>query len=226
MSSRVYRVLLIRSEPWTVSLIKELEKNNYSVQQTEFQRLSLVQAFRPDLVLLDLDDPTIDGAQTVGELRSLSKAPVIVLSIPNQKGQVIELLGAGADDFLTRPFGFKELLARMKVALRGKPTDQDSSVFCYGDLALDFGKRQVFVRDSLMRLPPLEYAILSILARNHGKTVWYARLLQEFWGDTGYIRAKSLRVHLARLRRKVELDPKHPEFLFTEPGVGYRLGVG
>lgn len=176
-------------------------------------------------MLVDLDDPNIDGAQTIRDLRSLSNTPVIVLSSRNNEKEVIELLGVGADDYLTRPFGTKELLARMKVALRRKRANQDPSVICCGDLTLDFGMRRVLVRGSPIRLTPLEYAILSLLARNRGKTVPYARLLQELWSDTGDVKAKSLRVHVALLRRKIEPDPKHRSLLFTEPGVGYRLGT-
>ena len=173
-----------------------------------------------------MDLPGVNGVHAVSELRSWSNAPVIALSSRNRQEEVIELLDAGADDYLTKPFGVNELLARMKVALRRKVTEKALPVFVCGELTLDFNLRRVSVRGSIIRLTPSEYSILSFLAQHYGKVVQHARLQQELWGSAGTLSSNRLRVRMALLRRKIEREPSRPEFIFTQPGIGYRLGPG
>jgi two-component system, OmpR family, KDP operon response regulator KdpE len=218
-------VLILSSDPWCTRLIKaDLERHDYQVQEAETDGVSFARTIQPTLVLLDLDLRGVDGVHVLSELRSWTNAPVIVLSSRNRQEEVIELLDAGADDYLTKPFGVRELLARMKVALRRKLTEQTLPVFVCGDLMLDSNLRHVSVRGSVIRLTPSEYSILSILAQHHGNVVQHARLQQELWGSAGTLSARRLRVRMALLRRKIERDPSRPEFIFTEPGIGYRLG--
>jgi two-component system KDP operon response regulator KdpE len=204
----------------------DLERHDYQVQEAETDGASLARTIQPTMILLDLDPPGVNGVHVVSELRCWSNAPVIALSSRNRQEEVIELLDAGADDYLTKPFGVNELLARMKVALRRKVTEKALPVFVYGELTLDFNLRHVSVRGSAIRLTPSEYSILSILAQHHGKVVQHAWLQQELWGSAGTLSSNRLRVRMALLRRKIEREPSRPEFIFTKPGIGYRLGPG
>ena len=218
-------VLILSGDPWCTHLVKaDLERHDYEVQNAETEGASLARVIDPALVLLDLDLPGLDGPLMVSELRAWSNAPVIVLSSRSRREEIIELLEAGADDYLTKPFGVNELLARMKVALRPKPTEKTLPVFVCGDLTLDFNLRQVSVRGAIVRLTRSEYVILSILMQNHGEVVQHARLQHELWRNAGARGINRLRVLIAQLRRKIERQPSRPELIFTEPGIGYRLG--
>jgi two-component system, OmpR family, KDP operon response regulator KdpE len=218
-------VLILSNDPRCTRLMKaDLERHDYEVQDAETEGVSLARAIQPTLVLLDLDLPGVNGLHVVNELRSWSNAPVIVLSSRSRQEEIIELLDAGADDYLTKPFGVKELHARMKVALRRKPTAKALPVFVYGDLTVDFDLRLVSVRGSVIRLTPSEYLILSILSQYHGEVVQHARLQRELWSKAGTVGAKRLRVLITQLRRKIERDPSRPKLIFTESGIGYRLG--
>jgi len=178
----------------------------------------------PDVVLLDLGLPDTDGVEVMRSLREWSKVPVIVLSARGREQDKIDALDAGADDYLTKPFGVGELLARIRVALRHAMVDTpaDPVVEAPG-LKIDLAARQVFRGDEEIHLTPNEYKLLAVLARHAGRVVTHRQLLTEVWGPQYEEEAHYLRVYMGQLRHKLEPDPANPRALTTEPGVGYRL---
>ena len=181
----------------------------------------------PDLVLLDLGLPDIDGLEITQQLREWSKVPIIVLSARNQEHDKIAALDAGADDYLTKPFGVGELMARIRVARRhadqaGQPVEP---MFSTGELRVDRARRQVFVSGAEVHLTPIEYQLLATLVRYAGKVVTQRQLLRDVWGAAYEQEAQYLRTYMTHLRHKLEADPAHPRYLLTEIGVGYRLRV-
>jgi two-component system KDP operon response regulator KdpE len=182
----------------------------------------------PDLIILDLGLPDSDGLEILRQLREWSQAPVIILSARDREGQKVAALDAGADDYLTKPFGTGELLARVRVALRHAARvgdEPESSIFECGDLKVDLGARRVTVRGADVKLTPLEYKLLTVLVRHAGKVLTHGALLKEVWGPHQTRETHYLRVFMASLRRKIELDPAQPRYLLTEQGVGYRLAA-
>jgi two-component system KDP operon response regulator KdpE len=220
------RVLVIDDESQIRRLLKiSLEKKGYEVHEapTAFEGMQAVQSVRPDIILLDLGLPEMDGAQALAELRLWSTIPVIILSVRDSEADIVALLNAGADDYLTKPFRVEELLARMNVALRRLRPDMRESAYECGDFRVDFDERSVSIEDREIRLTPTEYAILAFLARNGGRIVTQTQLLRELWGPLADAEPGSLRVHISSLRKKIERDPSQPGRLVTEPGIGYRL---
>jgi len=180
----------------------------------------------PDLVILDLGLPDIDGQEVLQKLRDWLTAPIIILSVRNQDVQKITALTQGADDYLTKPFSTGELLARIQVALRHAargPSGGESSVFESGELKVDLATRRVFAKGGEVRLTRIEYKLLTTLVRHAGKVVTHPFLLTEVWGPQQTEKTQHLRVFMAGLRRKIEADPAQPCHLLTEQGVGYRL---
>jgi two-component system, OmpR family, KDP operon response regulator KdpE len=180
----------------------------------------------PDVVILDLGLPDIDGIEVARRLRSWSQVPILVLSARGQEAQKVAALDAGADDYLTKPFGIKELLARIRVALRhaGRArTTMPEGSSSIGPLRVDFESRRVFVSEREVSLTPIEYKLLGLLVRNAGRVVTHRQLLESIWGPNAIERTHYLRVHMTHLRRKLEVDPMSPRFIRTEAGVGYRL---
>jgi two-component system KDP operon response regulator KdpE len=188
--------------------------------------LQLAASHQPEIIILDLGLPDIDGLEVTKRLREWAVMPIIVLSARGQEQDKIAALDAGADDYLTKPFGVGELLARLLVALRhaaraaGEP---DDPLIAIGELRVDLGRRQVFVAEREARLTPIEYKLLAMLAKHAGKVLTHQQLLKEVWGQTFVHESHTLRVHIAQLRRKIEQDAARPRYLLTEPGVGYRL---
>ncbi len=181
---------------------------------------------QPDLVILDLGLPDMDGLEVIRQLRGWSAIPIIVLSARQQEGDKVLALDAGADDYLTKPFGVAELLARLRVALRHASrtaASSDSAVFEAGDLRVDLALRQVFVGGAEVHLTPIEFKLLATLVQHAGKVLTHRQLLREVWGPGYADESHYLRVFVAQLRRKIEADPARPRYLITEPGVGYRL---
>ena len=181
---------------------------------------------QPDLIILDLGLPDIDGLEVTRRLREWSKTPMIVLSARLKEGDKIAALDAGADDYLTKPFGMGELLARMRVALRHAlqaASPQNEAVFTTGELRVDLAKRQVFVGEAEVHLTPIEYKLLVLLVQHAGKVLTHQHLLREVWGPGYANESHYLRVYMGQLRHKLEADPARPKYLLTEPGVGYRL---
>ncbi len=183
---------------------------------------------QPDLVVLDLGLPDMDGLEVIRQLRGWSAVPIIILSARQQEGDKVLALDAGADDYLTKPFGVAELLARIRVALRHatrSTSDSESPIFEVGDLRVDLSLRQVIVEGKEVHLTPIEYKLLVTLVHHAGKVLTHRHLLREVWGPGYAEESHYLRVYVAQLRRKLEADPARPRYLITEPGVGYRLRV-
>lgn len=177
---------------------------------------------RPDLVILDLGLPDMDGIEVTRRTREWSKVPIIILSVREQEDDKIAALDAGADDYLTKPFGMGELLARIRTVLRRQSTVSSEPVITIGGLVVDLANRLVTMNDAEVQLTPTEYDILRLLVTNAGKVLTNRQLLKQVWGD-GYDDLHILRVNVSNLRHKLEPDPSRPTYIHTEPGVGYRL---
>ncbi|MBP7860626.1 response regulator [bacterium] len=200
----------------------------FSEASTGKEGLSKVASERPDLVILDLGLPDTDGLEVTRQVREWSNVPIIVLSAREKENDKVEALDAGADDYLVKPFGIGELMARLRVALRHAnrlSDDQLDSNFSFGDIHIDFAKRQVLRNAEEIHLTPIEYKLLNTLVRYSGKVVTHKHLLRETWGGEYSDETQYLRVYMAQLRKKLELDPAQPKYLITEPGVGYRLKI-
>ncbi|MFB3789037.1 MAG: response regulator [bacterium] len=184
---------------------------------------------QPDLVLLDLGLPDLDGLEVTRNLRAWSAVPIIVLSARGREQDKIEALDLGADDYLTKPFGAGELLARIRAALRKKvqPAGQsEPPVFQAGGLRVDLALRRVWLDEEDVHLTPIEYKLLTCLVRNAGRVLTHRQILKEVWGNAYEGQEHYVRVHMAQLRKKIERDPAQPEYILTELGVGYRLRSG
>jgi DNA-binding response OmpR family regulator len=185
--------------------------------------LKLAASSRPDAIVLDLGLPGIGGIDVVRGVRGWSEMPIVILSVRESEAEKVEALDAGADDYVTKPFGMDELLARLRAALRrAAPAGEEPTVLA-GDLQIDLADRRVRRQGTDIRLTPTEWHLVEILARNRGRLVTQQHLLQEVWGPTYQRNANYLRVYMAQIRRKLEADPAHPEHFVTEPGMGYRL---
>jgi two-component system KDP operon response regulator KdpE len=222
-------VVVIEDEPQIRKFLRAaLGGQGYRVFEAGTGEDGLIEAAsrQPDVVIVDLGLPDIDGLQVIRRLREWSAVPIIVLSARGQEPDKVAALDAGADDYLSKPFGVGELLARMRVALRHRArVDQGSveSTVTVGDLHVDLGRRRVLIRDAEVHLTPIEYRLLATLIRYAGKVVTHRQLLREVWGPNAESQSHYLRVYMAHLRRKLEKDPAQPRYLLTEPGVGYRL---
>ena len=206
-----------------------LESHGFQINEAETGEQGLAEAAnrRADLVILDLGLPDMDGVEVVRRIREWSALPVIVLSARATETDKVAALDAGADDYLTKPFGLGELLARIRVALRhAQAGAQDKGgVFCVADLKVDLAQRRIHVDGKEVHLTPIEYRLLAVLVKYAGRVLTHRQLLKEVWGP-GYVeRSHYLRVHMASLRHKLEADPARPRFLLTEIGVGYRLAA-
>jgi two-component system KDP operon response regulator KdpE len=182
-------------------------------------------AWRPDVILLDLGLPKLSGLDVCRSIRSWSPVPIIVLSVRDAERDKIAALDSGADDYVTKPFGLGELLARIRVALRHRSgaASTNDPVLVFGDLRIDLARRQVFLGDQEVHLTPTEYDLLKLLATHAGKVLTHTLLLREVWGATYERDTQTLRVFIGQLRRKLDDDPTNPRFILTEPGVGYRF---
>lgn len=188
------------------------------------EALQAVLSHRPDIIILDLGLPDIDGIEVTRRLREWSQTPIIILSVREAEQDKIAALDAGADDYLTKPFGTGELLARMRVALRKQVSAANEPVFQSNGLTVDFARRLVMVENKEIQLTPTEYDLLKVLVTHAGKVITHHQLLRQVWGD-GYDDMHILRVNISNLRGKIEPDPSRPTYIHTEPGVGYRLRV-
>jgi len=188
------------------------------------EALKAVLAHRPDLIILDLGLPDIDGIEVTRRLREWSQTPIIILSVREAEQDKIAALDAGADDYLTKPFGTGELLARMRVVMRRQVSSTNEPIFTTSGLTLDFSHRLVTVNEKEIQLTPTEYDILRLLVTHAGKVLTHRQLLRQVWGE-GYDDMHILRVNISNLRGKLEPDPARPTYIHTEAGVGYRLKV-
>ncbi len=221
-------VLVIEDEPQVRRFLRtSLQAHGFAVLEAENGALGLREAAQhvPDLVLLDLGLPDMDGTEVVRRLRSWSRVPVLILSARGEERNKVEALDAGADDYLTKPFGFAELLARMRAALRraARPEGAEESVLTEGPLKIDLARRRVELAGQEVRLTPIEFRLLAVLARHAGRVVTHRQLLTEVWGPQSAGETQYLRVYLTHLRRKLEPDPSRGRIFHNEPGVGYRL---
>ncbi|MFO0850966.1 MAG: response regulator [Gemmataceae bacterium] len=222
-------VLVIEDEmPIRRFLRASLAAEGYRVEEaaTGEEGIKKATAQPPDLVILDLGLPGADGQEVLRRLRGWLTAPIVILSARDQEKQKVEALDAGADDYLTKPFGMGELLARMRTALRhALPRAADGAVIQVGDLRLDLAARVVTRAGEPVRLTPLEYKLLALLMRNAGKVLTHRQLLRDVWGPQDVHESHYLRVFVATLRRKIEPDPTQPRYIQTEQGVGYRFAA-
>ncbi len=219
-------VLLVDDEPQLRrTLATNLEARGYEVLQaaTGEEALRLVAERRPDVVILDIGLPGMDGIEVVHGVRGWSDVPIIVLSARGDERDKVEALDAGADDYLTKPFGMGELLARLRAALRRGATDEAAPVVDAGSLHIDLAAKRVRRHGDVVRLTPTEWGLVEELVRNHGKLVTHRQLLQAVWGPEYGTETHYLRVYVAGLRRKLEDDPSHPKHFLTEAGIGYRF---
>jgi two-component system KDP operon response regulator KdpE len=228
MSTPGALVLVIEDEPQMRRFIRaSLDAHGYQVSEAAdgAEALALATSRNPDVILMDLGLPDIDGIELTRRLREWSRIPVIVISARGREADKVSALDAGADDYLTKPFGVDELLARIRVALRHARDSQheDESPLQFENVRIDFVRREVKVGDREVHLTPTEYKMLSLLARNAGRVLTHRQIIREVWGPSYAGQNHHVRVHMAELRKKIEADPARPRLLLTEPGVGYRL---
>ena len=202
-----------------------LESHGYKVEEASSGKDGLVQVamVRPDIIVLDLSLPDTDGLEVLKELRSWNKTPVLILSVKDSEKDKIQLLDAGTDDYLTKPFSVGELLARIRVMFRHLQTISREAVFTCNHLKVDLGKRIVLFNNEEVKLTPTEYSILRYLILHAGKVITQTQIMREVWGPNFEGETNYLRVYIAQLRKKIELDSANPQLIITEPGIGYRL---
>ena len=207
-----------------------LSSHGFKVFEADRGQQGIVEAGvrKPDLIILDLGLPDMDGVDVIKAIREWSNMPIIILSARSAEQHKIDALDAGADDYLTKPFGLGELLARIRVEMRhsvNSPAQDQSGVFTTGAMKVDLLKRQVVVDDREVHLTPIQYRLLSVLIKNAGKVLTHQFLLKETWGPSYEDNSHYLRIYMSQLRQKLETDPTQPQYLLTESGVGYRLKV-
>ena len=210
-------------------IIASLENADLQVYSAETGQQGLIEVGtrKPDTVVLDLGLPDIDGVEVIAQIRSWSTVPIIVLSARTDEAEKVKALDAGADDYLTKPFGSAELLARIRAQLRRRSlaTEGDSNhgLFTFGEITVDLSRRLVSRGTEPVHLTPIEFRLLTVLIRNAGRVVTQRQLLKEVWGPTFVESSHYLRIYMGHLRQKLELDTTQPQYLMTETGVGYRL---
>ena len=225
------KILIIEDEPQMQKFLRTcLAAEGYRLVETAYGKegIDLARTHNPDAILLDLGLPDVDGMEVTRRVREWSERPIIVISARGQESDKIRALDAGADDYLTKPFGTGELLARIRVALRRTlraGSDTPDATIVVGELRLDLDKRQVFAGGTEVHLTPNEYKLFTVLMRNAGKVLTHSHLLKEVWGPAYATQTQYLRVYMVQLRQKLERDSARPHYLLTEPGVGYRLRV-
>ncbi len=222
------RILVVEDDPGILRALKtNLSRHGFDVETAETggDAIDSYVLRPPDLILLDLGLPDIDGTEVIREVRARAGTPIVVLSVRGAERDKVSALDLGADDYLTKPFGVEELLARVRVALRhaARPSSGAEPQFRSGDLEIDVARRRVSVAGEEVHLTPTEYDLLKALAAQPDRVLTDRMLLQAVWGPEYGSEAHYLHVYVARLRRKIEADPQKPRHLLTEPGVGYRL---
>jgi len=226
MTSSNIRVLVVDDEPAIRRFLRtSLAAHGHDVFEAADGQAALtaVAATRPDLVILDLGLPDMDGVQVTRQLREWTQIPILIVSVRGQESDKIAALDAGADDYVTKPFGLGELLARMRVALRHTLPTAQEPVLVEGDLTVDLARREVKLGECEVQLTPTEYDLLRVLVTHAGKVLTHRQLLKEVWGMGYEQETHMLRVNISNLRRKLEPDPTRPHYIRTEAGVGYRL---
>ncbi len=225
-STSLPRILVVDDEPAIQRFLKTaLDTGEFSLHQAEngHGALAAAAALRPDLVLLDLGLPDLDGVEVIERIREWSPVPIIVLSVREREDDKVKALDAGADDYLTKPFGVGELLARIRVALRRSLKEAPEPVYRIDELEVDLGRRRVLVCGQELQLTPTEYDLLRLLVTHAGKVLTHSQILKQIWGIAYMEQPHVLRVNISNLRHKIEKDPSRPRYILTEPGVGYRM---
>ena len=220
------RILVVDDElPIQRFLRTALDTGEFSLHQAEngHGALAAAAALRPDIILLDLGLPDMDGVEVIERIREWSPVPIIVLSVREREDDKVKALSAGADDFLTKPFGVGELLARIRAALRRSLQQAPEPVYRIEELEVDLPRRRVSVHGEELQLTPTEYELLRLLVTHAGKVLTHSQILKQIWGVAYMEQPHVLRVNISNLRRKMERDPSRPRYILTEPGVGYRL---
>src|SRR5438876_9959397 len=230
MTEQKQRILVVDDEPQlTRVLLRSLTSNGYEVRIAGDGKFAL-QTFRdwpPALVITDLAMPNMDGLQLCRRVRELSQVPIIVLSVRGEEKTKVEALDAGADDYVTKPFGMGELLARVRAALRRSPeTSEEQTIIEEGDFRVDLETREVHVAGKEIRLSPKEFDLLIYFIRHAGKVLTHRALLANIWGGDYTDQTEYLRVFIRHLRKKIEPDPAKPRYILTDPWVGYRFLAG
>ena len=227
MIAKSARVLVVDDEPAIRKYLRvSLAAHGYELFEASSgqEALQAVTVARPDLMILDLGLPDLDGIDVTRSLREWTQMPILILSVRSREADKIAALDAGADDYVTKPFGAGELLARLRVALRHSTPGEPTSTFSTGELTVDFTRRVVQVRQQPVQLTPTEYDLLKLLVRQADRVLTHRQIIREVWGGSSYEdELHLLRVNISNLRRKLELDPARPAYIVTEPGVGYRL---
>jgi two-component system KDP operon response regulator KdpE len=222
------RVLVVDDEPQIVRGLRVVLRNaGFQVDSagTKEEALDALAHRPPDAVLLDLVLPDGSGVDVCKQVREWSHVPIVVVSAVGDEREKVRALDAGADDYVTKPFGSQELAARLRAVLRRVADNGTEPGIEVGDLAIDLADRRVRRGDEQIHLTPIEFDVLRVLAQNRGRLVTHRQLLQEVWGPAYGDETHYLRVHVAHIRAKLEIDPSRPRYVITEPGVGYRLGV-
>ncbi|MGA9761155.1 MAG: response regulator [Gaiellaceae bacterium] len=230
MSAPAARILVVDDEPQLLrALATNLRARGYEVDQaaTGEAALMLAASHHPDLVVLDLGLPGIDGLEVIAGLRGWSEVPIVVLSVREREADKVAALDAGADDYVTKPFGMDELLARLRAALRrGAPASKEEAIVTTADFSVDLAAKRVSRDSKEVKLTPTEWEIVEILVRSEGRLVTQRQLLKAVWGPQYEKETNYLRVYLAQIRRKLEPDPARPCYFLTEPRMGYRFEGG
>ena len=220
------RILIIDDEPQIRKLLNvSLKAQGFMAEEAASGQEGINQAaiFKPDLMIVDLGLPDIDGKEVVRQIREWSNAPIIILTARDQEQEKIDALDAGADDYVAKPFGIGELMARVRVCLRRMATGDNDPLLICGGLTIDLSQRRVTVDGCEVKLTPTEYEIIKLLAQNAGRVLTHKQLLKAVWGISNYSDTHYVRVYVGMLRRKIENDPAQPKYIITESGVGYRL---
>lgn len=223
-------VLVIEDEPQIRRFLRHtLSSEGYTLLEATSAKDGMAEAAShpPDIILLDLGLPDMDGLEVIRNIRTWSQAPIIIISARGQEHDKVAALDIGANDYLTKPFGIPELMARIRVLLRSASRtgggDNKDAVFTVGELSVDLGRRVVKFHGKEVRVTPIEFKLLSVLVKHAGKVLTHRQLLNEVWGPDNTEEANYLRVYIHQLRHKIEDDPARPKYLTTETGVGYRL---
>jgi two-component system, OmpR family, KDP operon response regulator KdpE len=226
VASEKSRVLVVDDEPQITRVLRTvLTSQGYQVQTATEGETALANfsEWRPELVITDLYMPHMDGVELCKRIRSLSNVPIIVLSVKGEERAKVEALDSGADDYVTKPFGTDELLARVRAALRRGTTAAEVDVFEVGDFKVDLGSRRVHAGGQEVRLTPKEFDLFVYMARHPNRVITHRTLLEAVWGEASQEQPEYLRVFMGQLRKKLEPDPSNPRYLVTEPWVGYRF---
>jgi len=226
VSDRLRKILVVDDEAEIRRFLRASLKLYYhEIIESENGSEALEQIYsqKPDLVILDLGLPDMDGVEVTRQIRSMSNVPIIILSVRNYETDKIEALDAGADDYLTKPFGMGELLARVRVVLRRQEPQISKTSLKSGDLEVDLPRHRVTLAGKEVGLTPIEFDILTVLMQNQGVVVTHRQLIQQVWGSVYEDQSRLLRVNISNLRHKIEADPNQPVYILTELGVGYRF---